>query len=92
MLRKLSLVQTSPSRHPSYMTLLAKQTDMICEQNAVWWEVLWRQRSREGGLESQEPLSEKATCEFQRQMLHQQLKASHGGVWAARCLDWTRCA
>lgn len=92
MLRKLSLVQTSPSRHPSYMTLLVKQTDMICEQNAVWWEVLWRQRSREGGLESQEPLSEKATCEFQRQTLHQQLKASHGGVWAARSLDWTRCA
>lgn len=48
MLRKLSLVQTSPSRHPSYMTLLVKQTDMICEQNTVWWEVLWRQLSREG--------------------------------------------
>ena len=42
------------------------------------------QLSREGGLESQEPLSEKATCEFQRQTLNQQLKASHGGVWAAR--------
>lgn len=65
MCRKLSLVQTSPYRHPSYMILLVKQTDMIHEQNMVWWEVLWRQLSREGGSESQEPLSEKATCEFQ---------------------------